>query len=104
MPERVHGGFNLLALAYPAFIVLVALAPVLFGRFGSASEPGDSGSSDGPGGGRPPGPSSPPPRPTPLPDADQSHVRLRGPGTLRDRHRRHRRPAHHPVRRPVRTP
>jgi hypothetical protein len=67
----------------------------------------DSGSSDDGWGNLPrgkPAPTGWPGGGIPLPDAQQSRVRLRGPGRLSEERRRfERRPAREPSRRPVRT-
>jgi hypothetical protein len=95
-------GVHLLGLGCVAVLMIPAL------RDGDGTPPwkSDSGSDDGWGRG-PKVPPKPPEQPPgggiPLPDAEQSSVRLRGPGRLADlRPAPERRPAREPARDPVR--
>jgi hypothetical protein len=74
------GGVNLPGLLSVMLILVVAFAPVLFGRRGPASEQDDGESDDGGGPGGPKPPSRPPgpsPGGIPLDDARPARVRLR---------------------------
>jgi hypothetical protein len=81
MPEPSQlGGVNLPGLLSVMLILVIAFAPVLFGRPGSAPEQDDGDSDDGggPGGQRPPSrPIGPSPGGIPLDDAQPARVRLR---------------------------
>ena len=82
MPEPSHmGGVNLPGLLSVMLILVIAFAPVLFGRRGPASEQDDGESDDGGGGPGGPKPPSRPPDPSPggipLDDARPARVRLR---------------------------
>jgi hypothetical protein len=87
------------------FAVGVLMIPAL--RRGEQPPDQDSGGSDDGWGNLPrgkPQPSGWPGGGIPLPDAEQSRVRLRGPGRISERSRRPaRRPVREPERRPVRT-
>jgi hypothetical protein len=75
------GGVNLPGLLSVMLILVIAFAPVLFGRRGPASEQDDGESDDGGGGPGGPKPPSRPPDPSPggipLDDARPARVRLR---------------------------
>jgi len=79
MPEPSHlGGVNLPGLLSVMLILIVAFAPVLFGRRGPASEQDDGESDDGGGPGGPKPPSRPPgpsPGGIPLDDRRSRHAR-----------------------------
>jgi hypothetical protein len=77
-PSQV-GGLNLPGLLSVILIVVIALAPVLFGRPGPAPEQDDGDADDGggPGGPPPPSPTGRPPGGIPLDDAQPARVRLR---------------------------
>jgi hypothetical protein len=91
MPEPSHvGGVNLPGLLSVMLILLVAFAPMLFGRRGPApdQDDGDADDGGGPGGPPPPSrPSGPPPGGIPLDDAQPARVRLRAHERLADRRR-----------------
>ena len=95
------GGFDIVGLVYLVIVFGVMFFPVLLRR-SQAPPSADSDHDEGWG----PNPPPPPDSPSPpsggllLPDAEQSTVRLRGHGRLRDRYRWRRRPAHEPVRTP----
>jgi hypothetical protein len=106
MPEPSHlGGVNLPGLLSVMLILVVAFAPVLFGRRGPASEQEDGESDDGGGPGGPKPPSRPPdpsPGGIPLDDARPARVRLRAHERLVDgrrigERRRGREPEHAPA-------
>ena len=75
------GGVNLPGLLSVMLILVIAFAPVLFGRRGPASEQDDGESDDGGGGPGGPKPPSRPPDPSPggipLDNARPARVRLR---------------------------
>jgi hypothetical protein len=92
MPEPSQlGGLNWPGLLSVMLILVIAFAPVLFGRPGSAPEQDDGDSDDGggPGGPRPPsrpiGPS--PGGGIPLDDAQPARVRLRSHERITERRR-----------------
>jgi hypothetical protein len=91
MPEPTHvGGLNLPGLLSVILILVVAFAPVLFGRRGPAPEQDDGDADDGGGPGGPPPPSrpsGPPPGGIPLDDAQPARLRLRTHERLADRRR-----------------
>src|ERR1700733_2930183 len=91
MPEPSHlSGLNLPGLLSVTMILVVAFAPLLFGRRGPAPEQDDEDADDGGGRGGPPPPSRPPgPRPggSPLDDAQPARMRLRTHERLADRRR-----------------
>ena len=108
MPGKAQsGGFDIFGILYLAIVFAVMFFPVFLAR-PQAPPSTDSDHDDG----RGPDPGPPPDSPTPpsgglmLPDAEQSKLRLRDHGGLRDRYRRRRRSAHEPVptKPPVRTP
>lgn len=111
MPEPSHvGGVNLPGLLSVMLILVVAFAPVLFGRRGPAPEQDDGDADDGGGGpGGPPPPSRPPGPPSggipiPLDDAQPARVRLRTHERLAERRRvggGHRRRTREPERAPA---
>jgi hypothetical protein len=95
-------GVHLLGLGCIAVLLLPALRDEPNNARRSEGE-GDDGWGRGPK--RPPTPPTPPRGGIPLSDAEQSRIRLREPGRLRDlRPSRERRPSREPVRRPQRTP
>jgi len=107
MPEPSHvGGVNLPGLFSVMLILVVAFAPVLFGRRGPESEQDDGDGDDGgggPGGPEPPRrPAGPSPGGIPLDDAQPARIRLRaherlvGDRRLGER-RRSREPEHAPA-------
>jgi hypothetical protein len=84
------GGVNLPGLLSVMLILVVAFAPVLFDRRGSAPEQDDGDTDDGGGPGGPPPPSRPPGPPSggiPLDDAQPARVRLRTHERLTERRR-----------------
>ncbi|MGZ4188170.1 MAG: hypothetical protein ACXVFQ_09360 [Solirubrobacteraceae bacterium] len=92
MPETSHfGGVNLPGLLSVMLILVVAFAPVLFGRRGPASEQDDGDTDDdggGPGGPPPPSrPTGPPSGGIPLDDAQPARMRLRTHERLAERRR-----------------
>jgi len=98
-------GVHILGFIAVAILLIPAMRENGGNDFGDEN---DSGSDDG-WGNRPnvkPDPSRWPGGGIPLPDAEQSSVRLRGPGRLSDglASRRQRRPLRDPVRTPSRTP
>ncbi|HTU86477.1 MAG TPA: hypothetical protein VMF57_12935 [Solirubrobacteraceae bacterium] len=95
------GGFDIVGVVYLVIVFGVMFLPMLLCR-SQAPPSTDSDQDDGWG----PGTPGPPDLPVPpsggllLPDAEQSAMRLRDHGRLRERRRRRRRPAHEPVRTP----
>jgi hypothetical protein len=91
MPEPSHlSGVNLPGLLSVMLILVIAFAPLLFGRPGSAPEQDDGDSDDGggPGGPRPPiRPIGPSPGGIPLDDAQPARVRLRSHERITERRR-----------------
>ena len=95
-------GVHLLGLGCIAVLLFPALRDEPNNARRSEGE-GDDGWGRGPK--LPPTPPTPPRGGIPLSDAEQSRIRLREPGRLRDlRPSRERRPSREPVRRPQRTP